>query len=63
MAPEFGFVRGAVVAQAVVTLPSFVDPAAAEIAQLVGRSKRTVERGLQQARTRLKDFFDEDWLT
>jgi RNA polymerase sigma-70 factor (ECF subfamily) len=35
----------------------------AEIAQLVGRSKRTVERGLQQARTRLKDFFDEDWLS
>ena len=33
-----------------------------EIAQAVGRSKRTVERGLQQARTRLKELFDEDWL-
>jgi RNA polymerase sigma-70 factor (ECF subfamily) len=35
----------------------------AEIARIAGRSKRTVERGLQQARTRLKDLLDEDWLT
>jgi len=34
----------------------------AEIARAVGRSKRTVERGLQQARARLKEIFDEDWL-
>jgi RNA polymerase sigma-70 factor (ECF subfamily) len=34
----------------------------AEIARTVGRSKRTVERGLQQARARLKEMFDEDWL-
>jgi RNA polymerase sigma-70 factor (ECF subfamily) len=32
----------------------------AEIADRVGRSKRTVERCLQQARTRLKDLLDED---
>jgi RNA polymerase sigma-70 factor (ECF subfamily) len=32
----------------------------AEIARAVGRSKRTVERGLQQARTRLKAYFDSD---
>lgn len=34
----------------------------AEIARIVGRSKRTVERGLQQARDRLKEEFDEEWL-
>jgi RNA polymerase sigma-70 factor (ECF subfamily) len=32
----------------------------AEIADRVGRSKRTVERCLQQARTRLKSLLDED---
>jgi len=31
-----------------------------DIAERVGRSKRTVERCLQQARTRLKSLFDED---
>jgi RNA polymerase sigma-70 factor (ECF subfamily) len=31
----------------------------AEIAQRIGRSKRTVERGLQQARARLKRLLDE----
>ncbi|HEY1377013.1 MAG TPA: sigma-70 family RNA polymerase sigma factor, partial [Gemmataceae bacterium] len=31
-----------------------------EIADRVGRSKRTVERLLQQARTRLKSLLDED---
>jgi RNA polymerase sigma-70 factor (ECF subfamily) len=31
----------------------------AEIAEAVGRSKRTVERSLQQARTKLKALFDE----
>ncbi len=30
----------------------------AEIARIMGRSKRTVERGLQQARTRLKELLD-----
>jgi RNA polymerase sigma-70 factor, ECF subfamily len=32
----------------------------AEIARALGRSKRTVERCLQQARTRLKSLLDED---
>ena len=31
----------------------------AEIADAVGRSKRTVERSLQQARSKLKALFDE----
>jgi DNA-directed RNA polymerase specialized sigma24 family protein len=30
----------------------------AEIAERVGRSKRTVERSLQQARSRLKSLLD-----
>jgi RNA polymerase sigma-70 factor (ECF subfamily) len=32
----------------------------AEIADRIGRSKRTVERSLQQARTRLKSLLDEE---
>jgi RNA polymerase sigma-70 factor (ECF subfamily) len=31
-----------------------------EISQMVGRSKRTVERSLQQARDRLKEIFEKD---
>jgi DNA-directed RNA polymerase specialized sigma24 family protein len=32
----------------------------AEISALLGRSKRTVERSLQQARAKLKGLLDED---
>jgi RNA polymerase sigma-70 factor (ECF subfamily) len=35
----------------------------AEISALLGRSKRTVERSLQQARTKLKGLLDEDMPT